>query len=122
MSIKLTKKQKLVYDFIADFISDRGFSPSYRDICAGLGLSSVSAVAEHVDNLIKLGALRKIPGAARSLEVVDYHFPETVNLFRLTMAQISDNLTESNRNEAENQLEILRKAANILNIDITEEN
>ena len=111
MSIKLTKKQAQVYDFIGNFIAECGYSPSYRDICAGLGLSSVSAVAEHVNNLIALGALKKVPGEARSLEIVDYTFPETTELFRAKLAQTTN----------EEDIEILRKAAIILGIDLTEE-
>lgn len=110
MSVKLTKKQTAVYDFIREFIEDKGYSPSYRDIMAGLGLSSVSAVAEHVDNLVRLGALRKAPGAARSLEVVDTSYPETTALFNLR-------LTSSSPAEKET----LRKAALILGIDLDEE-
>lgn len=111
MSIKLTKKQTLVYNYISEFIkNNEGRAPSYRDICAGIGLSSVSAVAEHVDNLVKLGALRKIPGEARSLEVIDFTYPETKNLFRQALSTAS-----------EEEIEILRKAAKILDIDISEE-
>ena len=111
MSIKLTKKQTLVYNYISDFIKNNdGRAPSYRDICAGIGLSSVSAVAEHVDNLVKLGALRKIPGEARSLEVIDFTYPETKNLFLQALGTAS-----------EEEIEILRKAAKILDIDISEE-
>ena len=109
MGIKLTKKQTQVYNYIAEFIKLHGMSPSYRDICAGLGLSSVSAVAEHVDNLVRLGALRKSPGTARSLEVVDFTYPETVNLFREKMATAN-----------EEDIATLRRAAEILNIDIAE--
>ena len=82
MTIKLTKKQALIIDFINDFTSTRGVSPTYREIMTALGLSSVSAVAEHIDNLVAKGALRKISGAARSLEVIDFTHPETVELFR----------------------------------------
>lgn len=111
MGIKLTKKQTLVYNYIAEFIKSHGVAPSYRDICAGLGLSSVSAVAEHVDNLVRIGALRKSPGTARSLEVVDFTYPETVVLFRERMAVAP-----------EEDLEVLRKAAEILGLDLGEEN
>ena len=110
MSVKLTKKQTLVYEFIRDFIAEHNYSPSYRDICSGLGLSSVAGVAEHVDNLVALGALKKSPGEAHSLEVVDISFPETTELFRAKMAQITD----------EESLETLRKAAIILGIDIND--
>ena len=82
MTFELTKKQTLILNFIADFTQTNNYSPSYREIMSGLGLTSVSAVAEHVDNLIAKGALRKIPGAARSLEVVVANHPEATELFR----------------------------------------
>ena len=44
MKAKLTKKQALIIDFIKDFTARQGESPSYREIMAALGLSSVSAV------------------------------------------------------------------------------
>lgn len=111
MSIKLTKKQTLVYDFIAEFIKNNdGKSPSYRDICTGIGLSSVSAVAEHIDNLVKIGALRKVPGEARSLEVVDFTYPETTNLFRQAMSTAS-----------EEDVKVLRRAAEILGLNLEKE-
>lgn len=84
--IKLTKKQALIIEFINEFTATRGVSPTYREIMTALGLSSVSAVAEHIDNLCAKGALRKIPGAARSLEVIDFTHPETVELFRQCLA------------------------------------
>ena len=110
MSVKLTKKQTAVYNFIKEFIEENGYSPSYRDIMSGLGLSSVSAVAEHVDNLVRLGALKKAPGAARSLEIVDLSYPETTELFKFRLSTAS----ESDR-------DILKTAALILGLDLEEE-
>ena len=82
MKVKLTKKQALIIDFINDYTESHGVSPTYREIMTALGLSSVSAVAEHIDNLVAKRALKKIPGAARSLEVIDLTPPETVELFK----------------------------------------
>ena len=110
MSIKLTKKQQKVYDFIVSYIDLHGNAPSYRDICAGLKLSSVSSVAEHVDHLVELGALKRDPGVAHSLEVVDITFPETTALFKTRLASAT-----------ESEAEILRKAAILLDIDLEEE-
>ena len=87
---KITKKQQAVLDFLEDFTEEKGYSPSYREIQAGLGLSSVSAVAEHIDNLVAKGVLRKVPGAARSLEVLDYRHTETVELFRARLLDATD--------------------------------
>lgn len=81
MVVKLTKKQMLIIDFIGDYIATHGVSPTYREIMTALGLSSVSAVAEHIDNLVKKGALKKSSGEARSLEIIDLTHPETVELF-----------------------------------------
>ena len=58
MKTKLTKKQALIIDFINDFTARQGESPSYREIMSALGLSSVSAVAEHIDNLVKKALLK----------------------------------------------------------------
>ena len=106
-AVKLTKKQLAVLDYLQEFTEEKGYSPSYREIQAGLGLSSVSAVAEHVDNLVAKGALRKVPGAARSLEILDYKHAETVELFKVRMIDCTDE-----------EREVLKKAAEILGLDL----
>ncbi|MCA9348053.1 hypothetical protein KC867_01435 [Candidatus Saccharibacteria bacterium] len=69
-SLRPTKKQKILLDFIDSFIREHGYSPSYREIMSGLRYNSVATVALHVNNLIKRGHLRKRDNSARSLEVV----------------------------------------------------
>lgn len=113
---RLTKKQLAVYNFVDEFIKEKGVAPSYRDICSGLGLSSVASVAEHINNLVTLGALKKgEAGSARSLEVVDIKHTETVNLFRNKLMELS--LDESRKADAE----IIKKAAQILDLDLENE-
>lgn len=68
--IRPTKKQRELLTFIENFISEHGYSPSYREIMAGLDYSAVATVALHVNSLIKRGHLRKRDHSARSLEVV----------------------------------------------------
>ncbi len=70
-SIRPTKKQKELLTFIEDFIAEHGYSPSYREIMAGTGHTSVATVSLHVNSLIKRGHLRKRDRSARSLEVVN---------------------------------------------------
>ncbi|MBR3319205.1 hypothetical protein IKG06_01715 [Candidatus Saccharibacteria bacterium] len=108
MPEKLTKKQKQIIDFISNFLEANNYSPSYREIMVGLGLSSVSAVAEHIDNLIGKGVLKKVPGAARSLEVTLDLYPETVALFNRTIDAL----------EHKEDIETLQKAATILGLDL----
>ena len=110
MGLKLTKKQKRILDFISDFEEEKGISPSYREIAAGLELKSVSSVAEHIDNLVARGVLKRSGDHGRVLEVVDLTFPETTALFRTHF---------ENGNPAERK--VLLEAANILGIDLIEE-
>lgn len=70
LSVRPTKKQKELLDYIEAFISEHGYSPSYREIMNGLEYTSVATVALHVNSLIKRGHLRKRVHSARSLEVV----------------------------------------------------
>lgn len=107
-AVKLTKKQLAVFDFIQDFIEENGHSPSYREIMEGLGLSSVSTVAEHVDALVSKGAVKKSPGEAHSLEILDYKHIETVNLFKAKMMGLP-----------EEERKILLEAAEILGLDLS---
>lgn len=69
--VRPTKKQKELLDFIAGFIAEHGYSPSYREIMTALNYTSVATVALHVGNLIKRGHLQKRDRSARSLEVVE---------------------------------------------------
>lgn len=57
MRPRLTRRQTEVLRFIETYLSSRGYPPSYAEIAAGLGLSSVSTVHEHVQNLRNAGAL-----------------------------------------------------------------
>jgi SOS-response transcriptional repressor LexA len=69
-AIRPTKKQRELLSFIEEFISDHGYSPSYREIMNGLQYTSVATVSLHVNSLIRRGHLRKRDRSARSLEVV----------------------------------------------------
>lgn len=69
-TIRPTKKQREILTFITAFITEHGYSPSYREVMTGLDYTSVASVALHINNLIKRGHLKKRDRSARSLEVV----------------------------------------------------
>ncbi len=69
-TIRPTKKQRELLTFIESFIKEHGYSPSYREIMAGVGYNSVATVALHVNNLIARGHVKKRDNSARSLEVI----------------------------------------------------
>lgn len=64
-----TKKQKIMLDFVDEFVKAHGYSPTLREIMHALDYKSVSTVAKHVDNLVARGWLVKRDGEARSLEL-----------------------------------------------------
>ena len=47
----VTKRQKQVLDFVARFIEDNGYSPSYEEIARGLDLASLATVHKHISTL-----------------------------------------------------------------------
>ncbi|SRR5574344_987234 len=67
---RVTKKQKLMLEFIEAFIVEHGYSPTFREIAAGMGYGSLATVAGHIDNLVLSGHLIKTENSARSLELV----------------------------------------------------
>lgn len=67
----MTKKQRLLLNFIESFIATNHYAPTYREIMKNLDYRSVSTVAIHVDNLIKLGYLEKKNRSARSLQLTN---------------------------------------------------
>jgi SOS-response transcriptional repressor LexA len=69
-SVRPTRKQRELLTYIEAFITEHGFSPSYREIMVGLNYTSVATVSLHVNNLINRGHLRKRDRSARSLELV----------------------------------------------------
>lgn len=88
-TVRPTKKQRELLQFIGDFITEYGYSPSYREIMAGLKYTSVATVALHVNNLIRRGHLQKRDRSARSLELVEQPIAasQTINTRQLKSSE-----------------------------------
>lgn len=69
MGVALTRRQKEVLDFIAGFVEENGFSPSYEELARGLNLASVATVHKHIQALESRGYLRRSFNQSRSLEL-----------------------------------------------------
>ena len=67
---------KDVMDFLTGFTQRKGYSPSYEEIAAGLGLSSLATVHKHVTNLHNKGLLQRSHNRSRSIDVLS---PRTRN-------------------------------------------
>ena len=69
MSEKVTKRQQAVLDCIEDFIREKGYGPTVREICARLGLSSPSTVHVHLKALEEKGCIKRDPLKSRSISL-----------------------------------------------------
>ena len=67
--IKLTDKQRQIYDYIKLYISKFGFPPSVREICQAVGLKSTSAVHYHLNALEELGLITRSEGKTRAISL-----------------------------------------------------
>jgi repressor LexA len=70
VDLKLTKRQKEIFDFIRKYSAQHGYPPTVRDIGKAIGLTSSSTVHAHLANLERLGVLRRDPTKPRALELL----------------------------------------------------
>jgi repressor LexA len=65
----LTKRQKQLLDFLAEFIETKGYSPSYEEIASALQLASLATVHKHISALETKNYVKRSFNQSRSLEV-----------------------------------------------------
>jgi repressor LexA len=65
----LTDRQQEVYRFVVDFVDDRGYPPSIRDITRHFGFRSPKAAADHLAALERKGFIRRAPELSRAIEI-----------------------------------------------------
>lgn len=63
----LTDRQTEILDYIRKYTTERGYSPSTRDIGAGCGITSPNGVMCHIKSLIRKGALERVKVNGRAL-------------------------------------------------------
>lgn len=74
--MKISDKDKLVYDFIKKFVVNNGVTPSVREIADGVNLKSLSSVHLHMQHLISAGLIipygdNTIRYSVRGLKIVE---------------------------------------------------
>jgi repressor LexA len=69
MKILLSKQQHII-DFIRQFLVDRSYPPTIRDIVSGCGISSTSVVDYNLNILEKRGYIRRHREISRGIELL----------------------------------------------------
>lgn len=76
MKSDYNKTNEKILDFIIDYITYHGYSPTVREICNGLHIPSTSTVHYHLDKMFQLGVIETDaePGSPRAIRVPRYKF------------------------------------------------
>jgi len=72
----LTKRQKQVLDFIAGFVEEQGYCPSFEEIARGLQLASLATVHKHISVLEGKSYLKRGFNQSRSIELSSRYLQE----------------------------------------------
>jgi len=66
-----SQTRQRVLKFIRDFVEDRGYAPTVRDIMRGCSLSSTAVVQHHLNILEREGYIHRDPEVFRSIQLLD---------------------------------------------------
>ena len=69
---KLTVTQEKVFEFLKDFLREKGFPPTLREIASHFGLRGPKAPQKTLNILERKGYIRKVPGGSRAIEILSY--------------------------------------------------
>jgi repressor LexA len=72
----LTRRQKEVIDFIAQFVDENGYSPSYEEIAGALKLASLATVHKHISALETKNYLKRAHNQSRSVDIAPKYLVE----------------------------------------------
>ena len=63
-----------IYDFLVEYITKNGYSPSYLEIADGTGLKAKSRVHHYISVLEDMGKIHTQNRKPRTISLVDYKF------------------------------------------------
>jgi repressor LexA len=69
MHKELTEKQRTILEFLKDFLKDRGYPPSLRDICEHFGIKGPKNARKHLEAIERKGFIKRSPNISRAIEV-----------------------------------------------------
>jgi repressor LexA len=72
MKNELTERQKEVFEFLKDFLREKGFQPTLREIASHFELKGPRGPQKTLHILEKKGYIRKVPGGSRAIEILGH--------------------------------------------------
>ena len=68
--MQITDRQFEVLDYIKRFIAEKGYSPTIREVAAGLNFKSPSSAQDHLKNLVLNGLITMDKQKSRTIELL----------------------------------------------------
>lgn len=66
----MNNRQIQIYEYIKNFINEKNYSPSIREIAMAVGYSSSSGVHRHLDLMREKGYIDFINSSPRTLQII----------------------------------------------------
>ena len=82
----LTKKQKELYDYLKDYITNKQISPSFEEMKSAVNLKSKSGIHRLITSLEERGFIKRLKHKARAMEIIskgtsnDYTSADSINI------------------------------------------
>ncbi len=68
---ELTPTQEKVFEFLKNFLQEKGFPPTLREIASRFGLKGPKGPQKTLSILERKGYIRKVPGISRAVEILN---------------------------------------------------
>lgn len=81
---EIDELQEIIFEHLKDFILEKGYPPSVREIADAVGLNSPSSVQSILNDLIEMGRISRDPNSPRSIIIHD----DVFNLLRRTIINV----------------------------------
>jgi repressor LexA len=78
MERELTPKQRELLDFLKNFLMEKGFPPTLREIASHFGLRGPRGPQKTLHILERKGFIRKLPGGSRAIEITGFSSNQTI--------------------------------------------
>ncbi len=76
----LTKKQKELFDYLKNYMSNNQISPSFEEMKEALNLKSKSGIHRLISSLEERGFIKRLKHKARAMEIIDKNSQKIENL------------------------------------------
>lgn len=71
MDQKLKERERKILEYMRVETKKKGYPPTVREMCTSLGIKSTSTAHKDLENLERLGYIRKDPSKPRAIELLD---------------------------------------------------